>query len=163
MVREVERDNNFDPLDMAIKVVTSAEPISKITTIDELLDDERALAEMVAAVAGGASIKSVEMTLGLEPGMLVQWLKYGKEEREGPFRALYLFYRKAASGARMAAEASLLTKNPSEWLKTNDVEVQLEAGSDKNILLGSVSDGPTFLDVEEPKENDRGDGASTSQ
>lgn len=125
-----EDQNKFDPLNQALRIACQSEPITSITKIDDLLDNEQALNELAEAVSCGASIMSIGMLLGLEPGMLERWLLNGRTDRKGPFRIFYLFYRRAASNARMAAEAKLLSTNPDKWLAKYDVEKELDEIND---------------------------------
>lgn len=114
-------------LSTALRIADHDVQMKTIDSIDELLQDQPSLNLLASLVSQGASIESVEMTLGMHPGMLERWLRNGEADRKGYFRALYLFYCRAASGARVQAELAMLTKNPDKWLEKVDVRNRLRA------------------------------------
>lgn len=116
-----------DVLTNAISVGMQGLSLKRITNVSELLHDRETLLQIAEIVGTGGSIATVEMAIGLPPGLLKGWLANGKHDRDGShYNALYRFYLAAASEARRAAEASLLIKNPSAWLDRCDPLKQLE-------------------------------------
>jgi hypothetical protein len=92
-----------------------------IDTVEGLLSSQESLATIADMCSQGASVSTIEGALGIADGQLTRWLKMGRSDREGYYRALYLFFSKANSGARMMAETALLSKNPEAWLKRCDL------------------------------------------
>jgi len=125
----------------------------RMTTCDsitDLLQSEMMLNTLVETVSQGGSIESVEMSLGITDGLLENWLRLGKTDKTGPFRLLYLFYCRAASGTRLMAETALLAKNPDKWLEKIDVRNRLTKPSESNVVIGTAiqKQPESFLDVE---------------
>lgn len=95
----------------------SAEP--KIPLIAVVLNDPSRLGEIEDLVSTGASIGTIEASLGLHRGQLRKWLTRGEQKPRSPYGTLFQMYRKWAASARAAAEAQQLAKNPSQWLERN--------------------------------------------
>ena len=127
---KVDTLEDFDPITTALQLGLHEKPVAAITSIDDLLSHEESLIEVAQLVASGASTSTVDLHLGLQPGMVDRWLRLGVKDREGAFRVFYLFYSKAASVARSGAESSLLAKNPDKWLEKIDVLSQLHREAD---------------------------------
>lgn len=122
-----ENAGNGD-VDFALSLVNDGLTVPKITEITDLLADSKSMLVIAERVSIGASVKTVEMTLGLPTGLLAGWLKNGSddiENDESPYRLLFMFYRAAQAEAQTFAEASLLKKNPAAWLESMDVGAQL--------------------------------------
>lgn len=113
-----------------------------LDNVTDLIKDQQALNTIVDFCSQGASIETIEMALGIEEGQLEQWLRLGKVERDGPYRALFLFYSKASSGVRLMAETALLAKSPEKWLEKIDI---------KNRLLAQPTHAPTVDGKVQPK------------
>lgn len=148
--------DHFDPLDLALKRATDSDMIVRLTTISELLRDERALVEIAQAAATGASMKTIGMLIGLDEGVFEQWIANGKDDPNGEFRALYIFFRQAKAGAMLAAEASLLSRNPDKWLDRYTLETELETRVINNKTAITVSsnkqktkDQSQFIEVDD--------------
>lgn len=109
-----ETDNQT--LSDALAIACEGISVKRILSIGELLEDREAMVEILTKTATGASIDTVGMSLGMPQGVLKQWLKIGEKNGDGPYRAFFEFYMKASAEARIAAEASLLIKNPAVWL-----------------------------------------------
>ena len=152
-------DVEDNTLQIALNIGTNGSILKRLTCINELLSDRESLIKVATLTAGGASIDTVEMSLGLPPGMLKAWLKNGKHDVEGPFREFYQFYLLASAEAKLAAESSLLVKNPAAWLDRIDPYTQLNSleegdaiqiakveSSDKTITSHS---GVQFKDFDE--------------
>jgi hypothetical protein len=91
-------------------------------------------------VASGGSITTAEMATGLPPGMLKQWLALGRHDgKDSPFNAFYRYYLAASSEARLAAESSLLVKNPSAWLERCDPLKQLEEHAQSSDTVNTTA------------------------
>ena len=101
--------------------------LKRVTCITELLADQQSLVQIAESAALGASISTIEMQLGLPDGLLKGWLNNGKADREGPFHVFYRFYITACAEAKLAAESSLLRKNPAAWLERCDPLKQLNS------------------------------------
>lgn len=115
----------INPLDEALSLPYSGESLRPLTSVDELLTNGEALTTLAEDVASGASIRSVELKLGLPDGLLKEWLNIGRTERQGPFRALYAYYMRASADARIGAESRLLVKNPLAWLEKFEASDEL--------------------------------------
>lgn len=148
-------------LSTALSLSDMESQMKVLDTVEELLQDERALTTMVETCAQGGSIDSVEMMLGISPGMLERWLRNGQHDKDGPFRALYLFYTRASANARLMAEAALLSKNPDKWLEKVEVRSKLREssnGSEPLTFPGTATQndpdpsdqGLDFLEVDDP-------------
>jgi hypothetical protein len=131
---------NEDVLSNALSLSILGSELRRITNVSELLHDRETLLKIAEVVAGGGSIHTAEMAIGIHPGMLKTWLQIGKTDAEdGLYRALYRFYLAAASEARRAAEASLLMRNPAKWLETCDPLNQLSAITNDVPLDGKAA------------------------
>jgi hypothetical protein len=138
-----------------------------IDTVQDLISNEQSLATIVELCSEGASIQTVEAALGISEGQLLRWLKLGRSDKEGLYRALYVFFSKANSGARRMAETALLSKNPEAWLKRCDMSAVLDQATlepevsppsppetlGKPKKIGNTFDsGLTFINVEDIKQ-----------
>lgn len=159
---------DFDPVSTALRLGLNEKPIASLNSLDDLLNSEEYLVEMVQLVADGASTSTIDLHLGLQPGMVDRWLRLGHRDSEGPFRVFYLLYVKAASVARSGAERALLEKSPEKWLDRIDILGQLsrepealpEANSPQ-VLEGPLKDdsnlGLTFLNITPTSQEDNDD------
>lgn len=110
----------------AMMIACEGLSVRRLTCIADLLNDRDTLISIAEKAAAGASIDTISMMVGLDKTILKQWLKIGEKERQGPYRAFYEFYLKASAEARIAAEASLLIKNPAAWLDRCEALKQIE-------------------------------------
>lgn len=147
-----------EPVNKALETALSLHDIdSRMTTCDsitDLIQSEAMLNTLVEIVSQGGSLESVEMALGITDGLLENWLRLGKTDKEGPFRILYLFYSRAASGTRLMAETALLAKNPDKWLEKVDIRNRLSQPSESTPVPGTgvIKKQPeSFLDVDDDK------------
>lgn len=128
------RKNDFNPLKTALQLAGVSEPIASLTSIDELLACEVSLSRIAEVAGDGGSITTVEMSIGLMPGIMRQWLLNGKNDSDGPYRILYQFYLQCSAKARMAAEVSLLIKNPNAWLDRVEALESLKTVETEDII-----------------------------
>ena len=116
-----------DVLSNALTLSGGGHDLKRITNVVELLEDRETILHIAEIVGSGGSINTVEMAIGFPPGLLKQWLHLGKtDDPDSSFNVLYRFYLAASAEARLAAEASLLAKNPAQWLDRCDPLKQLE-------------------------------------
>lgn len=149
------RKKEFDPLKTALQLAGVTDPIHRLTTVDELLESEEALSQISMLAGDGASITTVEMSLGLLPGVLRQWLKNGQTDPDGPYRILYHFYLQCSAKARMAAEITLLVKNPAMWLEKVETLQDLSEAKEQDVIQSdssSPTSNLTFMDVDDEDE-----------
>lgn len=97
--------------------IDMAGSITVLDNVTDLIKNQDSLNTIADYCSQGASMDTVEMALGIEDGQLEQWLRIGKAEKDGPYRALYLFYSKCSAGVRLMAETALLAKSPEKWLE----------------------------------------------
>lgn len=133
----------ISPLDHALRL-TGPEGImlTRITSVGELLNDREALADIAQRVATGASISTIEMVIGLPPGVMKGWLRNGKGAKDtDPYGVFYRFYLCAAAEAKQIAESSLLAKQPGKWLETceplHQLGIRLD-GEESQTVQGKV-------------------------
>jgi len=79
--------------------------------------DKMALVEELCTT--GASISTIEASLGLSQGILRKWLNKGAVEPKTAYRRFYNLVRGWIAIARGAAEAQQLVKTPTQWLEKN--------------------------------------------
>lgn len=169
---EVDTLDDFDPIQVALQLGLNEKPMVALKSIDDLLSSEEALVELVQLVANGASTSTVDMTLGLQPGMTDKWLRLGIRDSEGPFRIFYLLYSKAAASARSVAETTLLQRTPEKWLERIDIIGQLSREPDSlpgidgpqvleaessTSLAEQQNNGLTFIEIPTPDQEDKTD------
>jgi hypothetical protein len=141
---QVEKLDDFSPLQQALALSVNASPPAVITSLEDFLENEDVLIQATELIANGASSSSIEMAIGLEPGQLDQWLRIGQKERDGAFRILYLWYMRAAAVPKSNAEMSLLAKSPDKWLEKIDIQSQLNRPRDvPDDLPNNTVDGST--------------------
>lgn len=121
-------------LNTALQLGTQGMTLKRVTCITELLADQDSLVQIAESAALGASISTIEMQLSLPDGLLKGWLNNGKADREGPFHVFYRFYITACAEAKLAAESSLLRKNPAAWLERCDPLNQLATQSKEETI-----------------------------
>lgn len=125
-----------DVLSNALTLSGGGHDLKRITNVVELLEDRETLLKIAEIVGSGGSINTVEMATGLPPGLLKQWLHIGKtDDPSSHFNILYRYYLAASAEARLAAEASLLCKNPAQWLERCDPLKQLEEEAQESSTL----------------------------
>jgi len=139
-----------------LSTALSIDMMGSLTVLDsvtDLLKNPESLNTIVDYCSQGGSIESIEMALGIEDGLLEQWLRLGKVERDGPYRALYLFYSKASAGVRLMAETALLAKSPEKWLEKieprNRLRQQPTNSSGIPTIEGTAQpklSGPAYVD-----------------
>lgn len=139
-----------------LSTALSIEMVGSLTVLDnvgDLLKNPEALNTIVDFCSQGASIDTIEMALGIEEGQLEQWLRLGRVEKDGPFRALYLFYSKSSAGVRLMAETALLAKSPKEWLEKIEPRNRLRQQPTNNSGIPTIEgtaqpklSGPSYID-----------------
>lgn len=144
-----------DLLNTALQLGTQGMTLKRVTCITELLADQESLVQIAESAALGASISTIEMQLGLPESMLKGWLNNGKADREGPFHIFYRFYLTACAEAKLAAESSLLRKNPAAWLERCDPLNQLNQSKLENKEpISTIESHVTYKEFPSPKEKD---------
>jgi hypothetical protein len=108
-------------LSFALSLSGMESNLTIIDSVEDVLSSPESLNTIADMCSQGASVSTIEGALGIADGQLTRWLKMGRSDRDGYYRALYLFFSKANSGARMMAETALLSKNPEAWLKRCDL------------------------------------------
>ncbi len=133
--------------------------LTVLNSVTDLIQDQKALSTIADFCSQGASMETVEGALGIESGQLKQWLRIGKSEKNGPYRALYLFYSRINASTRLLAESCLLSKSPKEWLDRVEFQNVLTSEEPKTpkTLEGKTSNndpvqaGPMYIDSDEFK------------
>ena len=131
------------PLDHALRL-SGPEGLSltRITSVLELINVREAMTDIASRVCSGASISTIEMALGIPPGVMKGWLRNGKTAKpEDPYGAFYRFYLCAAAEAKQIAESQLLAKNPAKWLEQCEPLIQLGInydGDESKTVQGEV-------------------------
>ncbi len=116
---------------------------------------QESLVQIAESAALGASISTIEMQLGLPDGILKGWLNNGKADNEGPFHVFYRFYITACAEAKLAAESSLLRKNPAAWLERCDPLNQLNPQKEEEPKpTETVQSHVTYKEFPSTKEKD---------
>lgn len=129
-----------DVLTNALSLAGGGHELKKISSILELLQDRQTMLEIAEVVSSGGSIETAEMKIGCPSGMLKQWLINGKTDPpDSHFNAFYRFYLAASSEARLAAEASLLSKSPEKWLDRCDPLKQIERELERTDTINSTA------------------------
>jgi len=140
-------------LNTALQLGTQGMTLKRVTCITELLADQDSLVQIAESAALGASISTIEMQLSLPDGLLKGWLNNGKADREGPFHVFYRFYITACAEAKLAAESSLLRKNPSAWLERCDPLVQLNSQTkEETIEENTIQSHVTYKEFPSTKD-----------
>lgn len=85
-------------------------------------------------VTTGASISTVEASIGLSPGRLKTWLIKGQNQPKTPYRIFYTKFRKWAAEAKAAAESQQLAKAPSQWLERNSAAKLIESADEAALI-----------------------------
>lgn len=144
-------------LNTALQLGTQGMTLKRVTCITELLADQESLVQIAESAALGASISTIEMQLGLPDGILKGWLNNGKADNEGPFHVFYRFYITACAEAKLAAESSLLRKNPAAWLERCDPLNQLNPQKEEEPKpTETVQSHVTYKEFPSTKEKDNG-------
>lgn len=161
--KTAKQDDINSSLSFALALSGMESNLTIIDTVEGLLSSPESLAIIADMCSQGASVSTIEGALGIADGQLARWLKMGRSDRDGYYRALYLFFSKANSGARMMAETALLSKNPEAWLKRCDLGSVLDNfQSNDPITLSSpevkkgkvtkepniIENGLTYLDTD---------------
>lgn len=152
-------DTGNSILDDALSLSTMGIAVRGLKSITDLIHDRQSMLQTAEMLAAGGSVETIEMALGVDKGVIKGWLKIGKTERDGPYRAFYQFFLQASAEARLAAESSLLLKNPSSWLDRNDPIAMLEDSDNGNNESGII-DG-SIENPNEPLEETDTNSAST--
>lgn len=141
-------------LNTALQLGTQGMTLKRVTCITELLADQDSLVQIAESAALGASISTIEMQLSLPDGLLKGWLNNGKADSEGPFHVFYRFYITACAEAKLAAESSLLRKNPAAWLERCDPLNQLATQSkEETIEENTIQSHVTYKEFPTTKDD----------
>lgn len=112
-------------------------------TIAELMQSPDKLAVMEDLASTGASLSVIEAKLCMKEGQLTRWLVKGKEKKRSIYHRFYMMFRSWAADSVLAAQQSLITKNPAKWLDTNSTGRVVEKQSKSPSLIsgGSTANG----------------------
>jgi transposase-like protein len=147
-----------DELQKALIIDFISEGALKVLdNVTDLLKDSKALATIAEYASQGASVETIEGALGIASGQMKQWLRIGRDEKDGPYRALFLYYSKLNAGTRLMAESGLLSRNPEKWLATVELQnvLRSEEPTTPRTLEGTTRSesqptfGPHYIDTED--------------
>jgi hypothetical protein len=119
-------------------------------TIAELMQSPDKLALMEELASTGASLAVIEAKFAMREGQLSLWLTKGKEKKRTIYHRFYLMFRSWAADSVLAAQQSLITKNPGKWLDTNTTGRVVEKPSKTTALLSGTSQGSGNITINNP-------------
>jgi hypothetical protein len=119
-------------------------------TIAELMQSPDKLALMEELASTGASLAVIEAKFAMREGQLSLWLTKGKEKKRTIYHRFYLMFRSWAADSVLAAQQSLITKNPGKWLDTNTTGRVVEKPSKTTALLSGTTQGSGNITINNP-------------
>lgn len=111
-------------------------------TISALLADPELMAQIRDLASRGASLGTIEATIGLPKGRLKKWLDFGEHRPKSTYRILYNNFRRWVAEARSIAEEQMLVKSPGQWLERNSSSKVLDTPEEQQTAL--INQGPAI-------------------
>lgn len=119
-------------------------------TIAEFMQSPDKMAIMEDLASTGASLSVIEAKLMMREGQLSLWLSKGKAKKRTIYHRFYNLFRSWAADSVLAAQQSLITKNPGKWLDTNTTGRVVEKTSKNPSLLSGPSQGNGNITINNP-------------